>query len=77
LVKSLKEGRLCLRKNGEEITLKPRDPVMLEIEAEATLEKDSLREQLVIELKWKEGIPAASRRGDDFTITHREPTFDS
>jgi amphi-Trp domain-containing protein len=71
LVKSLKEGQLCIRKNGEAITLKPQDPVMLELDAEAKLEKDSLREKLVIELKWKKG-EQASPESDTFTITHLE-----
>jgi amphi-Trp domain-containing protein len=73
LVASLKEGRLCIRKNDESITLKPQDPVSLKIEAEAKLEKDSLQESFVIELKWKKGeqVPA---EGDAFTITHLEPT---
>ena len=73
LVKSLKEGQLCIRKNGEAIILKPQDPVMLELEAEARLEKDSLREKLVIELKWRKG-EQASPESDAFTITHLEPT---
>ena len=60
LVSSLKEGQLCIRKNGEAITLKPQDPVMLGLEAETRLEKDSLREKLVIELRWKEGEQATS-----------------
>ena len=60
LVKSLKEGQLCIRKNGEAITMKPQDPVMLDLEAEARLEKDSLREKLVIELKWKKDEQALS-----------------
>jgi amphi-Trp domain-containing protein len=73
LVRSLKEGQLCIRKNGEAITLKPQDPVMLELEAEARLEKDSLREKLVIELKWKKGEQEPPE-GDNFTITHLDPT---
>ena len=71
LVKSLKEGRLCIRKNGEAITLKPQDPVVLELDAEARLEKDSLREKLVIELKWKKGEQPPPE-SDAFTITHLE-----
>jgi amphi-Trp domain-containing protein len=73
LVKSLKEGQLCIRKNGEAIILKPQDPVMFELEAEARLEKDSLREKLIIELKWRKG-EQASPESDTFTITHLEPT---
>lgn len=76
LVASLKEGRLCIRKNNESITLKPQDPVTLEMEAEAKLEKDILREKLVIELKWKQGEQALSE-GDAFTITHLEPMPES
>ncbi len=71
LVKSLKEGQLCIRKNGEAITLKPEDPVMFELDAEARLEKDSLLEKLVIELKWKKGEQAVPE-SDAFTITHLE-----
>jgi amphi-Trp domain-containing protein len=76
MVASLKEGQLCIRKNNESITLKPQDPVTLEMEAEAKLEKDSLRERLVIELKWKKGEQMPSE-GDAFTITHLEPTSES
>jgi amphi-Trp domain-containing protein len=71
LVKSLKEGQLCIRKNGEAITLKPLDPVIFELDAEARLERDSLREKLVIELKWKKGEQSSSE-SDAFTITHLE-----
>jgi amphi-Trp domain-containing protein len=73
LVRSLKEGQLCIRKNGEAITLKPQGPVMLGLEAETRLEKDSLREKLIIELKWKMGTQDLPE-GDAFTITHLEPT---
>lgn len=72
LVTSLREGRLCIRKNDEAITLKPEDPVTLELEAQAKLEKDGLREKLVIELKWKKG-EVAPRESENFTITHLEP----
>jgi amphi-Trp domain-containing protein len=72
LVISLKEGQLYIRKNGEAITLKPEDRVMLALEAEARLEKYSLREKLFIELKWKKG-ELSSMESDAFTITHLDP----
>jgi amphi-Trp domain-containing protein len=76
LVESLKEGQLRIRKNGEAITLNPGDPVMFELEAEARLEKDSLREKLVIELKWNKGGQAFPE-SDAYTITHLESTPES
>ncbi len=72
LVTSLKEGQLCIRKNDEVINLKPQDPVTFELEAEAKLEKDNLREKLVIELKWKKG-EAAPMEGDSLSISHLDP----
>ena len=72
LVASLKKGKLCIRKNDEVITLKPQDPVALDLEAEAKPGKESLREKLVIVLKWKKGEQAPVK-GDSFTITHLEP----
>ena len=72
LVASLKEGQICIRKNGETIILKPQDPIVLELEAEAKLEKEGLREKLLIELKWKKGEPAAEE-GCAFSISPAEP----
>lgn len=74
LVASLKKGKLCIRKNDEMIALKPQDPVALHLEAEADLGKESLREKLVIELKWKKGGKAPVK-GDSFTINHLAPKF--
>jgi hypothetical protein len=39
---------------------------------EAKLEKDNLREKLVIELKWKKG-EAVPMEGDSLSISHLEP----
>lgn len=75
LVASLKKGKLCIRKSDEVITLKPQDPVAFDLEAEARLGKESLREKLVIVLKWKKGEQAPVK-GDNFTITHLEPKFE-
>ncbi len=68
LVASLKKGRFCIRKNDEVVTLKPTDPVAFDLEAEARLGKESLREKLIIVLKWKKG-EQAPLNGDRFTIT--------
>ena len=73
LVASLKKGKLCIRKSDEVITLKPQDPVAFDLEAEARLGKESLREKLVIVLKWKKG-GQAPMEGDSFTINHLETT---
>ena len=61
LIASLKEGTIFIQRNDESISLRPQDPVTFELEAESKLEKDSLREKLYIELKWKkmEAIPEA------------------
>jgi hypothetical protein len=58
LVVSLKKGKLCIRKSDEAITLG----------------KESLREKLVIELKWKKG-GQEPEKGDRVTITHLAPKF--
>jgi amphi-Trp domain-containing protein len=71
LVASLKEGQLCIRKNDKVITLKPQDPLLIEIEAETRFDKESLREKLVIRMKWRKGQPRPAE-GDAYTITHGE-----
>jgi amphi-Trp domain-containing protein len=76
LVQALKKGCFRLSTEGEAITLKPRDPVMLAIDAEALLEKDGLREQLIIELKWQQGAEPPAPSGA-LSITHHEPIFES
>lgn len=70
LVASLKAGTVCIRKGEKTITLQPCDPVTLELEAEGKLEKDSLREKLSIELKWKKS-EAQPEIDDTFVISHR------
>jgi amphi-Trp domain-containing protein len=72
LVASLKAGQLCIRKQDETIVLSPQDPILLELEAEAKLEKEGLREKLVFELKWKKGEPAVEE-GCAFSISSAEP----
>jgi amphi-Trp domain-containing protein len=74
LVVSLKKGKLCICKSDEAITLKPQDPVAFDLAAEARLGKESLREKLIIELKWKKGGQEPAK-GDRFTITHLAPKF--
>ena len=62
LVASFKKGQLCIRKDDESITLKPQDPVVLKMEAEARLLKNSLRERLIIEVRWKKDSDADGKR---------------
>ncbi len=62
LVASFKKGQLCIRGNDESITLKPQEPIALKMEAEARLAKDSLRERLIIELKWRKDSDADGKR---------------
>lgn len=76
LVDALKEGQVCICKNDESITLKPYDPVLLTIEAEARLEKTGLRETLVIEMKWRKS-KALLAVGDPFTISHLDASAES
>jgi len=75
LVASLKAGTVCIQKGDKTVTLKPCDPVTFELEAEGKLEKDSLREKLSIELKWKknEVVPEID---ETFVISHQVPTPD-
>lgn len=70
LVASLKEGTICIRKGSESISLKPCEPVSLELEAEVKMDKDALREKLVIELKWKKSEATAEE--ETFVISHQE-----
>jgi len=74
LVASLKEGTICIRKGEELITLKPCEPVTLELEAEVKLDKDALREKLSIELKWKKSEVKAEVDEGLFVISHQETT---
>ena len=71
LVSSLKEGTICIRKGGETISLKPCEPVSLELEAEVKMDKEALREKLSIELKWKKSEAAPIE--ETFFISHQEP----
>jgi len=75
LVASLKAGTVCIRKGDRTVTLNPCDPVTFELEAEGKMEKESLREKLSIELKWKksEAMPDIE---ETFVISHRTPEPD-
>jgi len=75
LVASLKAGSVCIRKGEKSIILTPCDPVTFELEAEGKLEKDSLREKLSIELKWKKEEPTAAI-DETFVISHQNPDQD-
>ncbi|GAB6268079.1 hypothetical protein DS62_06540 [Smithella sp. SC_K08D17] len=70
LVASLKAGTVCIRKGEKAVTLTPCDPVTFELEAEGKLDKESLREKLSIELKWKKS-EAAPAVDETFTISHQ------
>jgi len=76
LVASLKEGTICIKKNEETITLKPTEPVTLELKAEAKLEKDALREKLFIELKWEKSEIIPENEGT-FSISSQECSQES
>ena len=76
LVSSLKEGTICIRKGDKVITLKPCEPVTLELEAEVKLDKDALREKLSIELKWMKSEIAAAADEGAFVISHQDPSPD-
>ncbi len=71
LIASFKEGTICIRKDNESIILKPQEPVSLELAAEVKLDKDTLREKLTIELKWKK----RESMGEEnvFSISHHIP----
>jgi amphi-Trp domain-containing protein len=74
LVSSLKEGTICIKKGEEVITLRPCEPVTLELEAEVKLDKEALREKLSIELKWKKSEPASVADEGLFVISHQDPS---
>lgn len=71
LVASLKEGTVYIRKGSEAISLKPCEPVSLELEAEVKADKDAMREKLSIELKWKKREVVVEE--ETFVISHQEP----
>ena len=71
LIASLKEGTIVIKRNDETVILKPMDPVTLELEAEARLDKDALREKLIIELKWRKREMAPVEEGT-FSISSQE-----
>jgi len=71
LIASFKEGTICVRKDDESIILKPQEPVSLELEAEVKFDKETLREKLTIELKWKKKETAAE--DTIFSISHEIP----
>jgi hypothetical protein len=62
---------VCIRKGDESIILKPQEPVSLELEAEVKFDKETLREKLSIELKWKKKENGAEE--NVFSISHDVP----
>ncbi len=72
LVASLKEGSICIRKNEDVIYLSPQEPVELELEAEVKLERNTLKEKLTVELKWKKEETAV-REKEPFNISSEAP----
>ncbi|MFH1080852.1 MAG: amphi-Trp domain-containing protein [Pseudomonadota bacterium] len=76
LIASLKEGTICIRKNDEVIVLSPQEPVAFELEAEVKLEKNTLKEKLIIELKWRKEEKAVEER-ETFCISSEVPKTDA
>jgi amphi-Trp domain-containing protein len=72
LVSSLKEGTIYIRKADKVIAMSPCEPISFELEVEVKQDKDTLREELSIELKWKKKEVAASDE-EAFVISHQEP----
>jgi amphi-Trp domain-containing protein len=73
LVSSLKEGTIYIKKADKIITMSPCEPISFELEAEVKQDKDTLREELTIELKWKKKEAVVSDE-ETFVISHQEPT---
>ncbi|HOG18536.1 MAG: hypothetical protein A4E73_02379 [Syntrophaceae bacterium PtaU1.Bin231] len=72
LVAALKRGAVVIRKKGESITLSPGEPVSLDLESEIKLEKNTIKEKLVIELKWRKEEQELEPR-ESFSIAGEEP----
>jgi len=72
LIASLKEGTICITKNDKAIVLSPKEPVSLELEAEVKLEKNTLKEKLTIELKWKKEEQPVEEK-ESFSISSEAP----
>ncbi len=70
IIASLKEGTVVIQKGNSFISLKPKDQVALEIEAEQKKGK----EELSIELSWKsEEVIAADDTTSSLVISSKEP----
>ena len=70
LVASLKEGTICIRKGEEYVNLRPCEPVILDLEADVKLNKDTLREKLSFELRWEKSEKVPLKKGM-FVISHQ------
>lgn len=69
IVKSLREGTLVIQKNDAFITLRPKETLMMKIEAEHKKEK----EELSIGLSWRIDEVLTADSGAPLVITSREP----
>ena len=70
ILHSLKEGTCVIQKGASFVTLKPKDAVKLEIEAEQKKDKEKLK----IELSWKsEEVIATQEAASTLVISSKEP----
>ncbi len=70
IVRSMKDGKVCIESGGRFVTLNPSDVIDMEIEASQKKGK----EKIAIELEWKEMVPV-SEAGAEFKISSQEPVI--
>jgi amphi-Trp domain-containing protein len=72
IIQSLKKRSLFITTSQDSILLRPQEYVSLELEAEVKLEKNDLREKLVLEMKWKKN-EEPGHENVEFVIDHSLP----
>lgn len=69
LVKSLKEGTVCIESGENFVTLKPGDSIDFELEA---VQKKG-KEKLVLEMGWRQAVPEEESAESILKISSKEP----
>jgi amphi-Trp domain-containing protein len=72
MVRSFKEGTVCIESGKEFVTLKPAGNIDLEVEA---AEKKG-KQKLVIEMGWREPVPEPEAEETVFKISSKEPEIE-
>jgi len=73
LVKSIREGKVCIESDEEFITLNPAEKINLEIEAE--MKKD--KQKMTIELNWRRAVLQEQKPVSILKISSQEPVIEN